>query len=180
MVKLVFISMVGVIFWPVLEYCIHRFLGHEWMLKTPFRTEHQKHHSVKDFFAPASYKAATAVLVVSILTFLGSFFVGALNTFVFVTSFVAMYLFYEWTHYSFHAYAPKTKLGASLRRHHFSHHFHNAKFNYGVTSTVFDSVFKTYKESKKVRVPKMFAMRWLFDSNGKLKSEFSDDYEVSS
>lgn len=162
----------GIATWPAMEYTLHRFLGHQWKVKTLFRKEHQTHHAVKDFFAPAYYKAIAAIAVI-----------GAMVLFrapiIYAFSFTAMYLFYEWTHYSFHRYPPKTKWGAKMRKHHFAHHYMNANKNFGVTLPWFDHVFNSALPSdKKVKVPKSFAMQWLVDGQFEVKPEFKNDYFI--
>lgn len=89
-----------------------------------------------------------------------------------------MYLFYEWTHYSFHMKAPTSDLGLLLRKHHFAHHFTNPHFNHGVTSTIADRIFGSYMNVQKVFIPRRFAMNWLVDDNGQVKMAFRNDFEV--
>ena len=94
--------------------------------------------------------------------------------FIFVIGYVAMYLFYEWTHYAIHAYPPKTKLGLILRKHHLAHHFHAPKKNFGVTTTIFDYLFGSKKQVSVVKIPVSFAPEWL-KANPEL---FKNDLEL--
>lgn len=135
------IILTGILLWPIMEYLLHRFVGHEWKVNTLFKREHRKHHAVKDFFAPTLYKLIAAVIVVSLITL-------ATRSLLFATSFTLMYLFYEWTHYSIHKFKPRTEWGRRMRAHHLHHHFENARTNFGVTNTIFDHVFKTAAKSK--------------------------------
>ena len=151
---LLFAFMIGVCAWPALEYFLHRFFGHEWTLDTLFRREHQTHHRVRDFFAPAYLKALMAVLVLGSVYVIGRRLEFGFAVDVFVAGLLCNYLVYEWVHWSFHRYAPRTELGRVLRKHHFSHHFMNAKSNYGVTTRLFDRLFGTSDERGLVRVPK--------------------------
>lgn len=176
--KYVIFIILGVLTWPVLEYLLHRYLGHELSLETLFKKEHLTHHRVRNFFAPAIYKVSFAILVLGGITLLGYFLNLKTEINFYVGGILGMYLFYEWLHYIFHTRAPKTKIGSLLRKHHFSHHFRNAHSNYGVTNTFFDKVFGTYKEHGQVYVPKSFMLDWLVDENGAVKPEYQSDYRV--
>lgn len=176
--EIILATILGALTWPALEYFLHRFFGHEWALKTLFRREHQTHHRVRDFFAPAYLKGLMAIVVLGGMYFIGrklglrieiNFYVGGL---------LLNYLFYEWTHWSFHKTPPKTELGRKLRKQHFYHHFKNAHSNYGVTTTLFDHAFKTYVDPGQVPVPKAFAMDWLKNETGDVKNEYAHDYKI--
>lgn len=54
------------------------------------------------------------------------------------------YLAYELVHYSAHHRRPRTALGRALRRHHLRHHFADPGRNFGISSPLWDLVFRTY------------------------------------
>ncbi len=170
---------IGIITWPILEYSLHRFLGHVFKLNTLFKVQHTRHHIETNYFAPNFYKILAAIPA-SILVYLLGFllFKTWFQALSLTLGFIVMYAFYEWTHYSFHMHAPKTKLGLNLRRHHFAHHFHNAKFNHGVTTNLLDHLCGTYLKVDKVKVPKSLLLPWLTDQSGQVKPEFSHHFEV--
>lgn len=172
------VTLLGAFTWPVLEYFLHRFLGHEWSLKTLFRREHQTHHRVRDFFAPAYLKGLMAVVVLGGMYLAGQALGLRIEANFYVGGILATYFFYEWTHWSFHKNPPKTELGRKLRKHHFYHHFKNAHSNYGVTATFFDHAFKTYAYPGQVPVPKAFAMDWLVNPQGTVRKEYANDYKI--
>ena len=95
---------------------------------------------------------------------------------VFKLSLALSYACYEWVHRHHHTHAPKSWYGAWLRKHHFIHHFHDARMNHGVTSPFWDVVFGTYRSQDRVKVPRKFAMDWLLDEQGNVKAAFADDY----
>ena len=174
------IFVLGILSWPVLEYILHRFLGHVLKNKTLFKKEHTRHHVETNYFAPKKYKIFATIpislvaLAISSLIF-SSWSLGAFYT----IGFLIMYCTYEYVHWSFHAKAPKTKLGLRLRKHHFIHHFHNPKMNHGVTSTIIDRIFGTYLESQVVNVPRKVALPWLLsDDKQILRDEFSKDFKL--
>ena len=59
----------GVLTWSLLEYLIHRFLGHEPRTRpNPFAAEHIRHHSEGDYFAPTWKKVLAAALLTAVLS----------------------------------------------------------------------------------------------------------------
>lgn len=57
--------------------------------------------------------------------------------------FVTGYLIYDTVHYLVHARAPKSALLKHLRRHHLLHHFRDSEARFGVSSPLWDHVFRT-------------------------------------
>jgi sterol desaturase/sphingolipid hydroxylase (fatty acid hydroxylase superfamily) len=178
--KLLLPLMTGIILWPLLEYVLHRFLGHVIKVNTLFKKEHSRHHAETNYFAPLTYKGAAAILVCTFIVLLVRFFSGSWEIAItFTVGFISMFAFYEWTHWSFHARAPRTKLGMKLRKHHFTHHFHNPKMNHGVTTTIIDKLVGTYLGAPVVMVPKNIALPWLFESGkDSIDPRFAQDFQL--
>src|SRR3954465_10705768 len=57
--------------------------------------------------------------------------------------FILGYLFYDYTHYYVHHFVPRTDFGKRLREHHMRHHFQDHRYGYGVSSPLWDFVFRT-------------------------------------
>lgn len=153
----------GIVSWTLSEYLLHRFWGHK-VKRGIFYREHSKHHFVKDYFAPALYKARAALLVASLCLFVLVPTIGLNLAMCFTISYVAMYLAYERVHYLLHLRGPKNWYLAKMASHHFSHHFEDETLNHGVTSTIWDHVFNTYKKpEREISVPKKFQMVWMED-----------------
>lgn len=163
MILFAFIS--GVILWTLLEYLMHRFLGHEHRGRNFFKAEHGQHHAKYNYFAPAYKKAFMAMVVTATLFILINAIVTASIALAFLAGFLGMYILYEVTHYRFHIRKPVAKPFIILRKHHFYHHFHNPKTNHGVTSRFWDRVFGTFVSVEKVRVPRKMAMQWLLQED---------------
>ena len=169
----------GVFFWTILEYTLHRFLGHKKHLKNVFTTEHLRHHREGDYFAPAYKKAIAALLVLAISTLILGLIFNWLSAFTFSFGLSLMYGVYEFLHKRAHTHAPFNFYGRWLRKHHFYHHFKNPKKNHGVTSPVWDIVFGTYVKPEKLRVPQKLVLPWLIDFNShQILPKFSSDYEL--
>ena len=62
--------------------------------------------------------------------------------------FIAGYLIYDYTHYYVHHFVPKTKLGKRLREAHMRHHFQDHRYGYGVSSPLWDVVFRTLPKKR--------------------------------
>ena len=71
-------ALLGVLTWSLMEYLIHRFLGHE--VKTrpnPFATEHVRHHSEGNYFAHWWKKVLAATAFFAVVAPLAVWLVGA-------------------------------------------------------------------------------------------------------
>jgi len=89
---------IGFLFWSPLEYFIHRFLGHEWTFRNKFRTEHQKHHYLKDYFAGNVDKVMAAIPFMIVFFFVGLIFTNWKVSLMFSFGFLVSYLLYEKVH----------------------------------------------------------------------------------
>jgi len=180
MIDLALTITAGVISWTLAEYLLHRFLGHDrrtW--PNAFANEHTRHHSEGDYFAPTRKKAMVAIVSVPLVTMLAALALGWWRGAVFGVSFVAMYVTYEVVHRRAHTHAGFGAYGRYLRRHHFHHHFGNPRANHGVTSPIWDFVFRTWEAPGRIRVPEKLRMRWLVDpQTGDVRSDFAADYEL--
>jgi sterol desaturase/sphingolipid hydroxylase (fatty acid hydroxylase superfamily) len=140
----------GLVIWTLLEYFIHRFLFHIRMplrnarLREIVNVSHLGHH--------ASPRDPTKVLVqtpfgiaISALLF-GLLYATTRSVFSSAGMMVGIwagFLYYEAVHYRVHFSLSGTGLVAWQRRAHFYHHFTNNKRCFGVTSPVWDYVFRT-------------------------------------
>jgi sterol desaturase/sphingolipid hydroxylase (fatty acid hydroxylase superfamily) len=174
-------AVLGVLTWTLLEYLIHRFLGHEPKTRpNPFATEHVRHHSEGDYFAPAWKKALAALAFLAVLLPPALWIAGAAHGGAYVAGLIGFYVTYEVLHRREHTHAGFTAYGRWARRHHFAHHYADTRFNHGVTTPLWDIVFGTWRPVETVRVPSRFLMPWLKDpATGAVKPEFSDTFYVA-
>ena len=61
-----------------------------------------------------------------------------------IGGFLIGYLGYDYTHYATHFVRPKTRIGKGLRKRHLQHHFACPDRWYGVSSPLWDYVFRTH------------------------------------
>jgi sterol desaturase/sphingolipid hydroxylase (fatty acid hydroxylase superfamily) len=64
--------------------------------------------------------------------------------------FIGGYLGYDYTHYYVHHYTPKSTLGKRLREQHMRHHFQDHHYGFGVSSPLWDVVFRTLPKKRRV------------------------------
>jgi sterol desaturase/sphingolipid hydroxylase (fatty acid hydroxylase superfamily) len=168
----------GAIGWSFSEYALHNWWGHIAKGRNEFSREHLQHHAEKDYFTATPKKLMTAIPSVSAVGAISCLVAGLSYGLAFTLGFVITYVSYEVFHYQMHVSSPKTWVGHWLRRHHFAHHFNCPKMNHGVSSPIWDVVFRTYRSAPVVRVPARHAMRWLIDDQGEVLPEFADQYVV--
>ena len=173
----------GALTWSLLEYTLHRRLGHDRRLvrATPFGTEHTAHHSRGNYFAPTWKKALAALLFVGLVAPPAVLVAGTASGAAYTAGLVGFYLTYELLHRLLHVWAGVGPYARWARRHHFYHHFHDPRLNHGVTSPLWDVVFGTYARPERIAVPRKLAMRWLVDpASGSVRAHLGRDYQLRS
>jgi len=173
-------ALAGIGSWTLVEYLLHRFLGHDrrtW--PNGFASEHTRHHSEGNYFAPAWKKAAITALGVPVVGALAALAVGITPGAIYGAAFVGMYVIYEVIHRRTHTHHGRGAYGRYLRRHHFHHHFGDPRTNHGVTSPLWDLVFGTWQAPGRIRVPAKLQMCWLADPRtGEVYADLATDYEI--
>lgn len=186
----------GGLAWTAGEYAIHRYVGHgpKRTLKaslleklTPaglaaeFNAEHLAHHADPTYFAPTARKLRAAAVGVPLLAVALAPLAGARRAASFALGFGLVYGTYEIVHRRIHTHPPTGPYGRWARHHHLLHHHKTPRLNHGVTTPLWDVVFKTYVPAERVRVPRHAAPVWMIDpSTGEVRSELANDYELAS
>lgn len=169
---------VGAATWSLGEYALHRWVGHNPKSQTEFAKEHRQHHAERLYFATTAKKASYVVPIVGAAFVMASKLAGRTGA-AWVGGLAVTYVGYEVLHRRLHTHAPRGPIGRFLRKHHFAHHFNGPQTNHGVTTPVWDLVFRTHRPVDVVRVPEKHAMPWLVDpATGDAKPEFARDYVV--
>ena len=140
----------GWLAFSLLEYVLHRFVFHRAFPDTPVgRLEaflvHGYHHAY-----PRDAERLVMPPMISVpfaLFFLAAWVIGfgwsaGLAGF---GGTVLGYVAYDETHYLLHHVRPRTRLGRMLRRHHLVHHHAVPPARFGVSSPLWDVVFRTMK-----------------------------------
>ena len=173
----------GFVLWTFTEYGLHNWAGHLPKGRHEVSKEHLDHHRDVTYFTPALRKMFLAVPVVGGLSLIslnvsdlvsGSWAAGV----VFVIGFGFGWSWYETLHRRIHTHAPLNRYGSWARRHHFHHHFADPKRNHGVTTDLWDRVFGTLAEPRRIRVPLKKVSPWMLDGAGDIAAQFADNYEL--
>ncbi len=169
----------GALTWSFLEYCIHRWLGHDRRFRpNPFAKEHVRHHIEGDYFAPARKKAMAAVLAITATAIPAVLVAGLWPGLAYASGLTGFYLTYEAIHRLEHVKAGWGAYGRWARKHHFYHHFVDARYNHGVTSPIWDLVFGTYRTAEVIKVPPRLMMDWLGNPETGVKPEHAGTYAL--
>lgn len=137
----------GLAVWTLTEYVMHRFVFH-WM--PPGKIGERIHfifHGVHHDY-PSDSKRLVMVPTVSIplaalFYFMFRMMLGVEHVAPFFIGFIAGYLFYDMTHYAIHHFNFKSKFWLNLKHHHMLHHYKDMNNGYGVSSKVWDYIFRT-------------------------------------
>ena len=143
----------GALAWTLLEYLLHRFIFHfepspdseiqkeaSWLI-------HGIHHDYpwdrdRLVMPPTVTALITVALWYALRPLLGhlehAFFAGI----------VGGYIWYDLTHYYLHHATPTTAAGKWLRKYHLVHHFQTPGVRYGITTPLWDHVFRTYPRDR--------------------------------
>ena len=146
---ILFLIPTGALTWTFFEYILHRFALHyikenEWV-KRWHHFVHGKHHTI-----PRDLTFVTASPIVTILPALSFFVVfylilGSHLVWPFFAGFGFGYMLYEYTHHAIHKYPRPPKIVKPLWENHLIHHYKHPDKRFGVTNTIWDRVFGTYK-----------------------------------
>ncbi len=176
MITLGLCSLAGAFGWTFTEYALHAWHGHRARGRNEFSRQHLKHHAQSGYFAPLDLKLRMAIPI-GLATLALAIWVGPLAIAAWA-GFFGAYTFYEVLHYRLHVATPIGAYGRWARRHHFFHHFGDARTNHGVTTPLWDVVFQTLAEPRPIQVPRKFVMPWLVDGSGNVRPEHAGTFSL--
>jgi sterol desaturase/sphingolipid hydroxylase (fatty acid hydroxylase superfamily) len=143
----------GLLLWTLSEYWLHRKIFH-WDPDHPIGHRlhfiiHGVHHDhPNDKMRLVMPPGASIPLAV---VFFGAFWliVGTPTAYPLFAGFLIGYLFYDYMHYYLHHFVPKSQLGKRLREQHMRHHFQDHRYGFGVSSPLWDVVFRTLPRTRR-------------------------------
>jgi len=143
----IWLAAAGLLCWTLTEYLVHRFLFHlrprsRAMQRLVFIV-HGVHHEAPDDPARLLMPPAPAIAACSILYGLFRAILGAVWVEPFFAFFLIGYLAYDYLHLAAHGRRPRTRIGRFLHRWHMLHHFATPDARWGVSSPMWDHVFRT-------------------------------------
>lgn len=172
-------ALIGVTAWTALEYGIHRVLGHELRGRGITSREHLAHHADVTYFTPARLKALSAATTTALALPLTTAAVGRRQAAGFTAGLVSMYFGYEVLHRRTHTHPPRNAYSRWARRNHLLHHAGSPMRNFGVSTPLWDLVFRTYDPAPTVvRLPRRIAPDWMLDDSGEVRPAYAADYAV--
>jgi sterol desaturase/sphingolipid hydroxylase (fatty acid hydroxylase superfamily) len=141
------IFLLGLASWTLAEYLLHRFVFHfepdtRWGRRLHFiihGVHHEYPHDPMRLVMPPSVSVPLAILVFLLYRLL----LGPAWSLPFFAGFLVGYLIYDMTHFHIHHHRSDNRLSLALRRYHYRHHFQQSDRGYGVTSSLWDRVFRT-------------------------------------
>ncbi|XP_039828261.1 dihydroceramide fatty acyl 2-hydroxylase FAH1-like isoform X2 [Panicum virgatum] len=149
--ELVLMALFGIFIWTLIEYTLHRFLFHietkTYWTNTAHYLLHGCHHkhpmdSLRLVFPPT----ATAILCFPFWN-LVAFFATPSTTPALFGGGLLGYVMYDCTHYYLHHGQPSKDPAKRLKRYHLNHHFRIQDKGFGITSTLWDTVFGSLSPS---------------------------------
>ncbi len=147
------LALAGLVLWTFSEYWLHRKVFH-WDPDHPLGHRlhfiiHGVHHDHPNDRMRLVMPPGASIPLAAL--FFGLFWLvfgmpGALPLF---AGFLIGYLIYDYTHYYLHHVVPKSSLGKRLREQHMRHHFQDHRFGYGVSTPLWDVVFRTLPRTRR-------------------------------
>lgn len=137
----------GLFVWTLAEYWLHRTLFHwtpatSWGPRMHFFLHGVHHEWIDDRFRLVMPPAAAAALAI---VFYGLWYLLlGVWTLPFMAGKIAGYIAYDMTHYYVHHGKVRGLWFKRLRAHHMNHHHNKKGRKYGVSTTLWDHVFRTY------------------------------------
>ena len=142
----------GIIFWSLFEYVAHRFLFH-FKAKSPLGKWfifmfHGVHHTAPDDKTRLLFPPAPAAIVGISLYSLLKLVLPQPELYPFFLGTIIGYLIYDYIHYATHHFKMRSKIGRFLKHYHLKHHYVSPDKNFGVSSPLWDYIFKTNQKRK--------------------------------
>jgi sterol desaturase/sphingolipid hydroxylase (fatty acid hydroxylase superfamily) len=142
----------GLFIWTITEYLLHRFVFH-WELKSELGARihfifHGVHHDYPSDSRRLVMPPSVSIPLATLFYFLFSFLIGNIFVLPFFAGFLTGYLFYDITHYAVHHFNIHSKFWLAIKNHHIKHHYQNPDKGYGVSSPIWDYVFRTNYPNK--------------------------------
>ncbi len=144
----------GLVCWTLTEYTLHRWVFH-WTNDTAWGKRihfllHGVHHDYPNDKDRLVMPLLTSAPLAAIFYALFWFTMGPRGV-PFYVGWGIGYLIYDGTHYAVHHFKQTSRVGKYLRKHHMLHHHADHDGGFGVSSPLWDLVFRTMPEPSKKR-----------------------------
>ena len=140
-------ALIALIVWTLTEYVLHRYVFH-WDPKHALGKRfvflfHGLHHDDPNDPTRLVMPPVPALLIMFGLWKLFSLIIPGYALNAFMAWFIVGYLVYDYIHFATHHFKMTSKVGRYLKKWHIRHHFAHEKARYGVSSPLWDYIFKT-------------------------------------
>jgi sterol desaturase/sphingolipid hydroxylase (fatty acid hydroxylase superfamily) len=138
---------IGLFVWTFVEYIMHRFIFH-YVPKNKFGLRlhfifHGVHHDYPSDAKRLVLPPSVSIPLATAFYFLFDAILPANYVFGFFPGFILGYLFYDISHYAIHHFNFKGSIWKKIKQHHMLHHYQNPDKGYGVSSPLWDKVFRS-------------------------------------
>jgi 4-hydroxysphinganine ceramide fatty acyl 2-hydroxylase len=137
----------GIFVWTLTEYLLHRFFFH---LKPSNKVKeriyfmvHGVHHDYPNDTRRLVMVPSVSIPLAILFFWLFSILIGKVFVFAFFPGFLTGYLFYDMAHYATHHFSMNSRIGSYIKKHHMRHHYQSSKKYFGVSSPLWDFIFRT-------------------------------------
>lgn len=151
--EIVLLALAGLFLWTLTEYWLHRKLFH-WDPDHPIGHRlhfiiHGVHHDHPNDRMRLVMPPGASIPLAAL--FFGVFWLvfGVPTAYPLFAGFLLGYLGYDYTHYYLHHFVPKSQLGKKLREQHMRHHFQDHRYGFGVSTPIWDVVFRTLPRTRR-------------------------------
>ncbi|HET8574357.1 MAG TPA: sterol desaturase family protein [Edaphocola sp.] len=148
--RIAWVFIAGIFVWTFLEYILHRFVFHMTSenprIKRIAYTMHGVHHEYPRDRERLFMPPIPSIIAAS-LFFCLFYLIMGWNALAFFPGFMLGYISYGSMHYAIHAFKPPHWLKALWRNHHL-HHYKYPELGFGVSSVLWDHVFRTIPPKK--------------------------------
>jgi sterol desaturase/sphingolipid hydroxylase (fatty acid hydroxylase superfamily) len=137
----------GLLFWTLTEYVLHRFIFH-WVPDSNWGKQihfifHGVHHDYPQDALRLVMPPSVSIPLALGFYFLFQALLPATYVPAFFPGFIVGYLFYDLTHYAIHHIHFKSGFLKKMKQHHMYHHYTDSSRGFGVSSVLWDKIFKS-------------------------------------
>jgi dihydroceramide fatty acyl 2-hydroxylase len=151
--EIVLLTLGGLGIWTLTEYWLHRLIFHlepdnDFGRRMHFII-HGVHHDHPNDKMRLVMPPAVSIPLAAVFFAGFTLLFGTPAAYPLFAGLILGYLGYDYTHYHLHHHTPKTDLGRRLREQHMRHHFQDHRFGFGVSSPLWDVVFRTLPRQRR-------------------------------
>jgi len=137
----------GLFVWTFTEYILHRFVFHylpkpKWGQRLHF-IFHGVHHDYPSDALRLVMPPSASIPLAAAFYYLFKAMLPADYIYAFFPGFIVGYLFYDISHYAIHHFNFKGAFWKKIKQHHMLHHYQDPTKGYGVSSPLWDKIFRS-------------------------------------